>query len=167
VVAPSFGWGFSPFGYYAPAPVVVAGGGGGGSALFTFLVLGIFAFVAYQAISGSFAGGDDYDDFEDLDNGPMSVVKLQVGLLGSARELQRDLNRMGNTTDTSTPQGLHYLLQETVLSLRRNPQYAVYGKFPMPLLLQEAAECQDCRGRNLICESKAVSYERCRTVARV
>lgn len=61
----------------------------------------------------------------------MSVIKLQVGLLGSARELQRDLNRMGNTLDTSTPQGLHYLLQETVLALRRNPQYAMYGMPPL------------------------------------
>lgn len=70
---------------------------------------------------------DTYADEGDPDSDPMSVIKLQVGLLGSARELQRDLNRMGNTVDTSTPQGLHYLLQETVLSLRRNPQYAMYG----------------------------------------
>lgn len=97
--------------------------------MFTLLILGIFAYVAFNAISGSFGGGyDDYEDAADPDNDPMSVIKLQVGLLGSARELQRDLNRMGNTVDTSTPQGLHYLLQETVLSLRRNPQYAMYGK---------------------------------------
>lgn len=70
---------------------------------------------------------DTYVDEGDPDNDPMSVIKLQVGLLGSARELQRDLNRMGNTLDTSSPQGLHYLLQETVLALRRNPQYAMYG----------------------------------------
>ena len=60
----------------------------------------------------------------------MSVVKVQVGLLGTARELQRDLNRMANNLDTSTSQGLHYLLQETVLALQRNPQYAVYGALP-------------------------------------
>eukprot|EP00892_Ulva_mutabilis_P004561 jgi/Ulvmu1/2477/UM137_0002.1 len=121
-VVPSFGFGF---GY----PVVYGGGGGGGS-LFTLLILGIFAYVAFNAISGSFGGGydDAYADEDDPENDPMSVIKLQVGLLGSARELQRDLNRMGNTLDTSTPQGLHYLLQETVLSLRRNPQYAMYGK---------------------------------------
>lgn len=70
---------------------------------------------------------DDYEEFDDPDNAPMSVVKLQVGLLGTARELQRDLNRMGNSVDTSSPGGLHYLLQETVLALRRNPQYAMYG----------------------------------------
>jgi uncharacterized membrane protein len=69
----------------------------------------------------------DFEDEEDYDNGPMSVVKVQVALLGTARQLQRDLNRMANSVDTSTPRGLHYLLQETVLALRRNPQYAMYG----------------------------------------
>lgn len=98
--------------------------------MFSLLILAIFAYVAFNAISGSFGGGydDTYIDEGDPDNDPMSVIKLQVGLLGSARELQRDLNRMGNTLDTSSPQGLHYLLQETVLALRRNPQYAMYGK---------------------------------------
>ena len=76
---------------------------------------------------GRVCSGDEEDEYEDADNAPMSVVKMQVGLLGSARELQRDLNRMANNLDTSTPQGLHYLLTETVLALRRNPQYAVYG----------------------------------------
>jgi hypothetical protein len=42
------------FGYgYGPAPMVYAGGGGGGSALFTFLVLGIFAYVAFNTFVGS------------------------------------------------------------------------------------------------------------------
>lgn len=45
-VVPSFGFGY---GY----PVVYGGGGGGGS-LFTLLILGIFAYVAFNAISGSF-----------------------------------------------------------------------------------------------------------------
>lgn len=62
----------------------------------------------------------------------MSIVKLQVGLMGSARELQKDLNRLGNQVDTSQPSGLHYLLQETVLALRRNPQYALYGAALFP-----------------------------------
>jgi uncharacterized membrane protein len=72
---------------------------------------------------------DDYDDGYDVGNEPMSVIKLQVGLMGSARGLQRDLNRMGNSIDTSTSEGLHYLLTETVLALRRNPQYALYGVY--------------------------------------
>lgn len=84
---------------------------------------------------------DDYDAYDDEEgNEPMSIVKLQVGLMGSARELQRDLNRLGNNVDTSKPEGLHYLLQETVLALRRNPQYALYGA-PRSLLRKRFCGC--------------------------
>lgn len=51
----------------------------------------------------------------------------QVGLLGIARSLQKDLEKMADRADTSTPEGLHYVLQETVLSLLRHPDYCVYG----------------------------------------
>jgi uncharacterized membrane protein len=85
-------------------------------------------------MNGVLCRSDDYDDGYDIGNEPMSVVKLQVGLMGSARGLQRDLNRMGNSIDTSTPEGLHYLLTETVLALRRNPQYALYGEYYCPLV---------------------------------
>lgn len=127
--APSFGIGFPLFGYGYPIY-------SGGSSLFSLLVLGIFAYLAYNTIASSFGRDDEEDDYIEEGREPMSVVKLQVGLLGSARELQRDLNRMANSLDTSTPRGLHVLLQETVLALRRNPQYAVYGK----------AELQKTRG---------------------
>lgn len=39
------------------------------------------------------------------------MSKLQVGLLGSARSLQRDLERIAGRADTNTPDGLHYVLQ--------------------------------------------------------
>lgn len=35
---------------------------------------------------------------------------LQVGLLGLGRSLQRDLNRIAEVADTSTPEGLSYVL---------------------------------------------------------
>ena len=41
----------------------------------------------------------------------MSVAKVQVGLLGSARGLQRDLERIAKRSDTSTSEGLAYVLQ--------------------------------------------------------
>lgn len=47
--------------------------------------------------------------------------------MANAKGLKRDLERIAAKADTSTPSGLHYVLQETVLSLLRNPQYAVYG----------------------------------------
>lgn len=39
------------------------------------------------------------------------MVKLQVGLLGTARSMQRDLDRIASRADTSSPSGLHYVLQ--------------------------------------------------------
>ena len=41
----------------------------------------------------------------------VAVAKLQVGLLGSARALQRQLDRIASRADTSSPAGLHYILQ--------------------------------------------------------
>ena len=41
----------------------------------------------------------------------MAVAKLQVALLGSARSLQRQLDRLADRADTTTPEGLHYVLQ--------------------------------------------------------
>lgn len=40
-----------------------------------------------------------------------SLALLQVGLLGSARELQRDLERIAARADSDSPAGLHYILQ--------------------------------------------------------
>ncbi|KAK6143231.1 hypothetical protein DH2020_023579 [Rehmannia glutinosa] len=40
----------------------------------------------------------------------------QVGLLGLGRSLQKDLNRIAETADTSTSEGLHYVLTGTQLS---------------------------------------------------
>ena len=52
---------------------------------------------------------------------------IQVGLLGSARDLQRDLDRIATRADTNSADGLHYVLEETVLALLRAPEYWVYG----------------------------------------
>lgn len=126
----TLGWGLVPFGGfgYGGYPVYAGGGGGGFS---DFLFFGLFALIAVSAISSfTRARSDgDYDADEDgqaYDDG-VTVAKLQVGLLASARGLKRDLERIAAKADTSTPAGLHYVLQETVLSLLRNPEYAVYG----------------------------------------
>jgi hypothetical protein len=44
-------------------------------------------------------------------DGKVTVAKVQVGLLGSARQIQRDLERIASRADTESPQGLHYILQ--------------------------------------------------------
>ena len=60
-------------------------------------------------------------------DGAYGVAKVQVALLGSARFIQADLDRMARTADTSSRAGLHALLQDAVLSLIRKPEYFVYG----------------------------------------
>lgn len=126
----TLGWGLVPFGGFGYGGYPVYAGGGGGGGLSDFIFFGLFALIAVSAIS-SFTRARSDGDYEDEDgqayDDGVTVAKLQVGLLASARGLKRDLERIAAKADTSTPSGLHYVLQETVLSLLRNPEYAVYG----------------------------------------
>ncbi|KAL7615282.1 hypothetical protein Lser_V15G06736 [Lactuca serriola] len=56
-----------------------------------------------------------------------SVLKLQVGLSGNVRSMQKDLNRIAEKADTSCPEGLSYILQETTRVLQRYPDYCISG----------------------------------------
>eukprot|EP00891_Asterochloris_glomerata_P002919 jgi/Astpho2/2919/Aster-01066 len=113
-----FGYGYGGYGYGQPV-----GGGGGG--LFSLLFYGFVAFVLFQVAQSVLTGGDS--SAGEIGGGKVSVAKVQVGLLGSARSLKRDLDRIAGRADTNTPEGLHYVMQETVLSLLRNPDYCIYG----------------------------------------
>jgi uncharacterized membrane protein len=50
-----------------------------------------------------------------------------VGLLASARELQRDLRSLASTANTSSSTGLQRVLQESTLALLRHPDLWVYA----------------------------------------
>ncbi|KAD5960580.1 hypothetical protein E3N88_12052 [Mikania micrantha] len=115
--------------YYAPAPF---GGGGffvgpavGVGSSFFFVMMGFAAFIL---VSGFLSDRSDADDGSVLTaTEKTSVLKLQVGLLGMGRTLQRDLNRIAEAADTSTPEGLSFVLQETTLALLRHPDYCISG----------------------------------------
>ncbi|KAJ0693873.1 hypothetical protein HanPI659440_Chr15g0602351 [Helianthus annuus] len=62
-----------------------------------------------------------------IDAANPSVLKLQVGSLGTGRSLQRDLNRIAKVADTSNSKGLHFVLQETILALLQNSEYCISG----------------------------------------
>ncbi|XP_024366778.1 FLUCTUATING-LIGHT-ACCLIMATION protein 1, chloroplastic [Physcomitrium patens] len=116
--SPFFGGGL----YAAPSPFFGIGLGGG--SIFFLVILG---FIVLQAVYGfvserSGLGGS-------LLNGSqkVSVLKLQVGLLGMGRTLQRDLDRIAGQADTITAEGLHYVLTETCLALLRHPDYCISG----------------------------------------
>ncbi|XP_039685010.1 uncharacterized protein [Medicago truncatula] len=75
--------------------------------------------------------------------GKTTVLKLQVGLLGTGRSLQRDLNRIAEVADTSSPEGLNYILTETSLALLRHPDYciSVYSSVDIKRGIEEGEEC--------------------------
>ncbi|KAI3518910.1 hypothetical protein L1887_07801 [Cichorium endivia] len=63
-----------------------------------------------------------------------SVLKLQVGLAGTGRSLQKDFNRIAKKANRYSPEGLSYILQgnesclhETTLVLLRHPDYCISG----------------------------------------
>eukprot|EP00245_Coleochaete_scutata_P013720 TRINITY_DN5676_c0_g1_i1.p1 TRINITY_DN5676_c0_g1~~TRINITY_DN5676_c0_g1_i1.p1 ORF type:complete len:432 (-),score=99.98 TRINITY_DN5676_c0_g1_i1:480-1775(-) len=122
--APYFGgWGY---GWGGP-PVVIGPsvGFGFGGGFVSFLLFSLVAVFLLQVVTGFLAGNDEEDEIYGSER--ISVVRLQVGLLGMARTLQRDLERIADRADTSSPEGLHYVLTETVLSLLRHPDYCIYG----------------------------------------
>jgi uncharacterized membrane protein len=47
------------------------------------------------------------------DNKGYAVAQIQLGLLGSARLVQRDLDKIAMSADTNTRNGLHNLMQDT------------------------------------------------------
>lgn len=116
--------------YYAPSPFGTGGGfyvgpafgvGFGAGSGFFLLMMG---FAAVILLSGFLS--DRSDDGSVLTAvQKTSVLKLQVGLLGMARSLQKDLDRIAETADTSTPEGLSYVLTETALALLRHPDCCI------------------------------------------
>jgi uncharacterized membrane protein len=115
-------------GFGLPFVVPIFGFGGG---LLGFLVLmavlGLMVNAIRPSSSSSYGsnlpGEDSYGSLE----GPVSIAQVQVGLLPSAKHLQEDLRRLAATADTGTTSGLQRVLQETTLSLLRNPELWVYA----------------------------------------
>ena len=96
-------------------------GGGFGGGLFTILLLVIVAGAIIQA----FRGRGDGEGLTGMDS-KVSVAKIQVGLLASARSLQQELTRLALESDTSSVEGLAVVTRETAVSLMRHPEYWVY-----------------------------------------
>ncbi|KAK7258727.1 hypothetical protein RIF29_24309 [Crotalaria pallida] len=124
--SPSLSGGFSfSAPYYSPAPL--AGGiymapvfGVGAGSSLVFILAGFAAFVL---VSGFLS--DRSEDSLLTGTGRTTVIKLQVGLLGMGRSIQQDLNKIAEDADTSSPEGLHYVLTEATLALLRHPDYCI------------------------------------------
>lgn len=112
----------------APAPNhymgPVTGFGLGSSSLFFIAfcmgcasMIAVNGFLSEKTFGGSLRGGTQTS----------TVLKLQVGLLGLARTLQQDLDRIAEDADSTTTKGLHYILTEACLSLLRHPDFCMSG----------------------------------------
>jgi uncharacterized membrane protein len=82
--------------------------------------------------------GGDLDSYRP--DGPVAIAQLQVGLLASARELQRDLRSLAASSDTSTSSGLQRVLQDSTLALLRHPDLWVYANAEVGQVPFQAAE---------------------------
>ncbi|MCJ2541820.1 DUF1517 domain-containing protein [Synechococcus bigranulatus str. 'Rupite'] len=121
-VYPSGGYG-GGFGFPLLLPFFWGGGGGG---LFTLLLLiGAGSFLVRTLRSA--ADSEDGDDPTGLRDPQVTVAQVKVGLLSSARQLQKDINTLALESDTQSPEGLSQLLQNVSLSLMRYSDYWVYG----------------------------------------
>lgn len=110
------------FGFPFLLPLFGFGGGFGG--LFSIILfIGLANFILRTVRD---LGGDN-EDGGNAANPPVSVAKLQIGLLAEARYLQEDLNRMALSADTASAEGLTQVLQEASLSLLRHPEYWQYA----------------------------------------
>ncbi|OMO62272.1 hypothetical protein CCACVL1_22923 [Corchorus capsularis] len=85
--------------------------------------IGKFFLVVFGGLLGLFFVATLVDMLSSLQR--TSVIKLQVGLSGMARSLQRELNRIAEVADTSTSKGLSYVLTETAVALLRHPEYCI------------------------------------------
>lgn len=121
----------------------------GGGGLFGFLVLMAVVGLVLNAFRGGGAGGGgqtlpagmrggDLDGYRT--DGPVAIAQLQVGLLASARELQRDLRSLAASSDTSSSSGLQRVLQDSTLALLRHPDLWVYANAEVGQVPFQAAE---------------------------
>jgi uncharacterized membrane protein len=78
----------------------------------------------------------------ELDNDVVTVSKLQVALLASARQIQQQLNETSLSADLETPEGRCEFLQETALGLLRHPEYWVRAQ-----AVSETVENRDKAGQ--------------------
>ncbi|WP_225902655.1 DUF1517 domain-containing protein [Pseudanabaena sp. PCC 6802] len=97
----------------------------------------IFYLIKQSTSSNNFTGGFSQGE---VGNDTVTVTKLQVALLAQARELQSRLSEIALEVDTNTPEGLHWLMQESVIALLRTPENWTHALSSSQATKTEAAE---------------------------
>jgi len=137
--APGGGYGYGGRGIGFPFLLPFFGFGGFGS-LFGILIFFAIANFVIQSFRRLGEGGDN--DVPGYSNPKVSVGRLQVGLLASARNLQHELDELAQKANTDSPQGRAQVLQESTLALLRHPEYWVYGAAQSQQIGLDAAEAR-------------------------
>jgi uncharacterized membrane protein len=122
------GGGYAPYpggGFGFPFLIPFWGIGGGFGGLFSILIFLAIANFLFQSFRRATSNGSEEVAYSE--NPPVSVTRLQVGLLAQARDLQPELNHIAETADTNSPEGRAEILQEASLALLRHPEYWVYA----------------------------------------
>jgi uncharacterized membrane protein len=138
--SPGYGYGYGGGGIGFPFLFPFFGIGGGFGGLFTLLIFIAVANFLVRSFRNVAAGGDE--TASGYGSSKISVGKVQVGLLSSARELQKELNAIAMHADTSTADGQITVIQEASLALMRHPEYWVYGATESQQSAIESAEAK-------------------------
>ncbi|MEA5515069.1 DUF1517 domain-containing protein [Nodularia sp. UHCC 0506] len=115
----------------------IGGGFGGIFTILIFLAIANFLMQTFRRVSSG-----EGEDIGYSSNPPVSVTRLQVGLLAQARGLQTELNKIAESADTNSPEGRAEILQEASLALLRHPEYWVYAGGGTQQVKLNAAEGQ-------------------------
>jgi uncharacterized membrane protein len=96
--------------------------------IFVLILGGVSIFLLYRIFQNMNGGNEGFASSgnREIDNNRVSIHKLQVALLSQAREVQSRLTEISSTIETDTPEGLHTLLQESVVALLRTPENWAY-----------------------------------------
>lgn len=131
------GYGGGGYGYGGGIPWIIPipfgggygggyGGGGGfglGSVLLLVVVAGAGIYI-FRFLRSARSGGG----YGAQDSGTIEVSQVQVAMLSSAKQLQKDLNQLALSADTTSQSGLARLTQEVSIALLRHPEYWIYAK---------------------------------------
>ena len=101
----------------------------------TFIVGTILLFVLIREITKYIINA-----VQKANQSKVTLLKLQVGLLASARSLQQDLIEMAMKADTESTSGLTEVLHETAITLLRHPEYWVYVNSANELVKRDLSE---------------------------
>ena len=123
-----YGSGYRGGGIGFPFLLPIFGFGGGG--IFGFLILMSIVGVIINSVKNS-SNISDFSSNSIVSQSAtptnISLIQFQIGLLASAREIQIKLRDLASSSDTSTSSGLQRILQDTTLSLLRQPELWVFS----------------------------------------